>query len=91
MPRYTKLPVTISAMRIPTVAELEETSIIEGWLLDAVINGTVKTLTHGAVEIKTLEGTMRGEPGDYIIQGIQGELYPCKKEIFEATYKPAGE
>ena len=38
------------------------------------------------LEIKTLEGTMRAELGDYIIKDIQGELYPCKHDIFEATY-----
>ena len=38
------------------------------------------------IEIKTLEGTMRAELGDYIIKGVQGEFYPCKPDIFEATY-----
>jgi hypothetical protein len=33
------------------------------------------------------EGTMRVDPGDYIIRGIKGELYPCKPDIFEATYE----
>jgi hypothetical protein len=42
---------------------------------------------HTEVEIKTLEGTMKASPGDYIIRGVQGELYPCKKEIFEETYQ----
>lgn len=37
--------------------------------------------------IETLEGTMRAEQGDYIIKGIQGEFYPCKPDIFEATYE----
>lgn len=37
--------------------------------------------------IKTLEGTMRGNGGDYIIKGVQGEIYPCKSDIFEATYE----
>lgn len=36
--------------------------------------------------IRTLEGTMRGEIGDYIIKGIKGEIYPCKADIFEASY-----
>ncbi len=36
--------------------------------------------------IHTLEGDMTAVPGDYIITGVKGELYPCKKEIFEATY-----
>jgi hypothetical protein len=38
-------------------------------------------------EIKTLEGVMRGNGGDYVIQGVQGEIYPCKPDIFEATYE----
>lgn len=39
-------------------------------------------------EIKTLEGVMVGEPGDWLITGIAGEKYPCKDEIFWATYEP---
>lgn len=41
------------------------------------------------VTIKTLEGEMRADPGDWIIQGIKGELYPCKPDIFELTYEAA--
>ena len=37
--------------------------------------------------IRTLEGMMRAELGDWIIRGIKGELYPCKPDIFEATYE----
>ena len=43
------------------------------------------------IEIKTLEGTMRAELGDYIIKGIKGEFYPCKPDVFEATYAPVKE
>ena len=39
------------------------------------------------IVITTLEGDMRAELGDYIIKGIQGEFYPCKPDIFEATYE----
>jgi len=39
------------------------------------------------VEIVTLEGTMRAETGDWIITGVKGEQYPCKPDIFEATYE----
>lgn len=38
--------------------------------------------------IYTLEGMMTAREGDWIIKGIQGELYPCKPDIFEATYEP---
>ena len=41
-----------------------------------------------ALLIYTLEGTMRAELNDWIIKGIKGEFYPCKPDIFEATYDP---
>ena len=47
---------------------------------------TMNKKTVGHIEIKTLEGTMRGEIGDYIIRGVKGEFYPCKPDIFNATY-----
>jgi len=37
--------------------------------------------------VETLEGTMLGKAGDYLIIGIVGEQYPCAKEIFEKTYE----
>ncbi len=37
-------------------------------------------------EVGTLEGVLRGKAGDYLIEGVRGELYPCDKEIFEETY-----
>ena len=37
--------------------------------------------------IVTLEGTMTADPGDWIIRGVAGELYPCKPDIFEQTYE----
>lgn len=40
-----------------------------------------------AAIIETLEGYMRAEWGDWIIRGVKGELYPCKSDIFEATYE----
>lgn len=40
-----------------------------------------------AVAIETLEGTMRADLGDYVIKGVKGEFYPCKPDIFDATYE----
>lgn len=39
------------------------------------------------LRIHTLEGTMHASPGDYIIRGVAGELYPCKPAVFELTYE----
>ena len=38
--------------------------------------------------VQTLEGFMRVTPGDWIITGVKGEHYPCKPDIFQATYEP---
>ena len=38
--------------------------------------------------IDTLEGVMRADKGDWIIRGVKGEIYPCKPDIFAATYEP---
>ncbi len=59
------------------------------WLSAAISEGTV-WLQGGDpphLTIKTLEGDHRANPGDWIIRGIKGELYPCKRDIFEATYE----
>lgn len=47
--------------------------------------------TEQRVKIETLEGTMTAEPGDWIITGVKGEIYPCKPDIFEATYELVSE
>jgi len=38
-------------------------------------------------QIETLEGVMTGHAGDFLIQGVKGEVYPCKREIFLETYE----
>jgi hypothetical protein len=42
----------------------------------------------GGIYIPTLEGVVVASPGDWIIRGVKGEFYPCKPDIFEATYEP---
>lgn len=43
--------------------------------------------TECELYISTLEGILKADKGDYIIKGIQGEVYPCKPDIFEETYE----
>ena len=59
------------------------------WLDDAFGTAKVHFAGGGRIDIHTLEGTMRAELGDWIICGVKGELYPCKPDIFEATYEVA--
>jgi len=43
--------------------------------------------TNTELDIRTLEGVMHANVGDYIITGVHGEIYPCKPDIFEETYE----
>ncbi len=54
-----------------------------------VIEATLSGMPIGLIE--TLEGDHIVSPGDWIITGIKGEHYPCKPDIFEATYEPVEE
>ena len=61
------------------------------WSQQNQVDGLIVTAIEGldekyAEKIKTLEGTMAASPGDWIIRGVSGEHYPCKPDIFEATY-----
>ena len=83
MGRYTKIPVTVSAVQWTgsNRVEIEE-------FLDGNENGEFK---GDGLFISTLEGTMRASKDDYIIQGVNGEFYPCKPDIFKKTYNVATE
>lgn len=52
-------------------------------------NGEWEIRAPYSLVIPTLEGDMLANPGDWIIRGVKGELYPCKPDIFEATYEEA--
>lgn len=79
--KYRKKPVTIDAFQLNP-----NESVKEDWFLDAISNSTI--IVHSTYcDIKTLEGTMRANLGDYIIRGINGEIYPCKPDIFAKTYE----
>ena len=66
-------------------------SALPGWIKDAYESGTIVAPTEHDLTIKTLEGDHLARKEDWIIQGVQGELYPCKPDIFEATYDRAAE
>ena len=67
----------------------------EQWFPDGpIIRGVIAALGAGgvsvppdAVGVQTLEGFMRVSPGDWIITGVKGEIYPCKPDIFDMTYE----
>ena len=90
MARYRKKPVVIDAAPAADVLRAAEHqwNDLPPWVAEAYEKGDVLFLNHPRrVEIITLEGTMTALWDDWIIRGVQGELYPCKPDIFEATYE----
>lgn len=91
MTKFRKNPVEIEAVQwlgIPIddpAQGAENMETVEAWWLDLDID-RVLAWRGDKVEIDTLEGTMTASPGDWIIRGVKGEVYPCKPDIFEATY-----
>jgi hypothetical protein len=82
MPLFRKKPVVIEAVLFRGGEQ-------PGELAGDVTAGRVRYPEDGTMLIETLEGVMQAQPGDWIIRGVMGELYPCKPDIFAATYEPA--
>lgn len=98
MAKFRKKPVEIDAWQVPTFeAGAYPISSFNApqWLLEAEKDGLVRVVLRPAqsdwalIDIETLEGTMTASPGDWIIKGVKGELYPCKPDVFAMTYEPA--
>ena len=79
MSKYQKKPVIIEAFRVGHDPAPE-------WFMDAVIREIVQLFKDGYY-IVTLEGDMKAEKGDWVIKGVENEIYPCKHSIFEKTYE----
>ncbi|RCX22912.1 hypothetical protein DFP94_101501 [Fontibacillus phaseoli] len=87
MGKYRKKPAVIDAFR--WTGDADQTEDPE-WIIDEIRAGAVWFYTEERgtfMQIRTLEGDMQVSPGDYITRGVAGEIYPCKPEIFEATYE----
>jgi hypothetical protein len=78
--KFRKKPVVIDAVQIRAGEQPVE-------LAGDVAAGRLLYAEDGCAVIVTLEGDMTARPGDWIIRGVKGELYPCKPDIFEATYE----
>jgi hypothetical protein len=103
MGKFRKKPVIIEAVQVNAADyngqhfDGSPFSEMTPWLVDALEGGQVAIypadLDYALWRINTLEDGPNGEakhiaePGDWIIRGVKGELYPCKPDIFEATYE----
>ena len=89
--RYRKKPVVVEALTFDELVSygLAATGQVVGIPWSFEFKG--QPITHENDDcylIPTLEGTMRFERGDMLITGVRGEIYPCKRDIFDATYEP---
>ena len=87
MTQYRKKPVVIEARQwdgsVESYRSITEAPEYKGLVCNMPYDGQKVASFH----ISTLEGVHIVTPGDFIIKGIKGEFYPCKPDIFEATYE----
>lgn len=84
MPKYRKKPVVVEAVKWDG-----KLTTIEPLMAGSTCEVVEQNFLEDDLIIPTLEGKMTANVGDWIIKGVKGELYPCKPDIFEATYELA--
>jgi hypothetical protein len=90
MSYYRKKPIVIEAVPVAHVIDFTTSDWLNlpTWVAEAFETGII-TADPDGIDIATPEGTMRGSSADWLIRGVKGELYPCKPDIFDATYEAA--
>ena len=87
MSKYRKKPVIIDAIQLTSESLMDCISFIYPDI-SVIDHQTLITIRKNKfLYIETFEGDMKAQFGDYIIKGVQGEVYLCKPDIFEATYE----
>ena len=100
--KFRKKPVFVEAFQMTKERRYDNSEwpqwLHKAWNMQAIEKGAMFTspdgCQHGEPEplfIQTLEGTQKIGWGDYIIQGVHGEIYPCKPDIFKETYEAVEE
>lgn len=93
--KYRKKPVVIEAFQLTEEVALgyflDKKPLPFGVGLSGSYHPGRREIHSARAVIQTLEGSMVANLGDWIIKGVKGELYPCKPDIFEATYEPVAE
>ena len=90
MKKYRKIPVEIEALQWTGINLTELKEFVGDSLKYEYYDAAYKAGVAPPVvdiTIHTLEGDMKANRGDYIIKGVKGEFYPCRKDIFEQTYE----
>lgn len=88
--KFRKKPIVIEAFQWLHQGNFVKWRSLPKWFITAYEKGDVLPLTDG-IEIHTLEGWYKANVGDWIIQGIKGEIYLCRPDVFELTYEKVEE
>lgn len=93
MGRWRKRQVVIEAWQFMLAGVREEVPpwIDPGWFFEDVASDGVSAVKHRGAPymlIPTSGGALRAELTDWIIRGVKGEVYPCKADVFAASYEP---
>jgi len=86
MPKYQKKPIVVEAVQWTGYNDNQLTAFIVG--AEVPPDAPRPLGWPKPFYVQTLEGVMKANPGDWVIRGIKGEIYPCKADIFSATYEP---
>ena len=91
MPKYRKKPVVVEAVLCSEVIRCMEKDwkSLPEWVRQAYERGDIRAITHDGFTCGTMEGPHVAVKTDMLIQGVKGEIYPCKPDIFAATYDTA--
>jgi len=84
MPKFKKKPIVIEAVQFLTA---DDEWRVRSFMLETGEESHAIGIPPYALEIATLEGKMRVDFGDWVIRGVKNEYYPCKPDIFDATYE----
>lgn len=89
--RYRKKPIVVEAWQWTGCDDFAvPLDDAPGWVKGWTCGGEyIVLLEDGTLSVPTLEGVHLASVGDWLIQGVAGEVYPCKPHIFEATYEEA--
>ena len=91
--KYRKKPIVVSAFKLPKWKPLPwiPSEDWPEWIKKAIRQhrdvGSLRPMIHNRWKVGTLEGSLVAKCGDWVIRGVKGEIYPCKDDIFRATYE----
>ena len=87
MPKFRKKPIIIEAVQYNGYEEISGTNLVSREVREFLGDDLDYHVLEDGLLIPTLEGDMLVRPSDWLIRGVNDEIYPCKNDIFQKTYE----